>query len=75
MDRFEGVPRAYRKETMKIHILGTNQYHIKALVYVSCSKEGFYARDNYIEKILTGLKENFVQEFDEASYRKHIKLT
>ena len=24
--------------------------------------------------ILAGLKENFVQEIDEASYRKHIKL-
>lgn len=74
LDRFEGVPRAYKKESMKIHILGTNQYHINALVYVSCSKEGFYARDKYIETILAGLKENFVQEIDEASYRKHIKL-
>ena len=63
------VSKSLQKGNDEIHILGTNQYHIKALVYISCSKEGFYARDNYIEKILAGLKENFVQELMKL-YRK-----
>ena len=78
LDKAEGVnmtPPAYKKQMMKIHILGTNNFNYEALVYISCRKEGFYARNNYIEKILEGLKENFVQEFDETSYRKHIKLS
>ncbi len=78
LDKAEGVnmtPPAYKKQMMKIHILGTNNFNSEALVYISCRKEGFYARNNYIEKILDGLKENFVQEFDETSYRKHIKLS
>ncbi len=78
LDRAEGVnmtPQVYRKETMKIQILGTDQFNVEALVYVSNKKEGFYARDDYIETILTGLKQNLVYEFDEMSYRSHIKLT
>ena len=78
LDKAEGVnmtPPVYRKETLKIHILGTDQFNVEALVYVSNQKEGFYARDDYIETILTGLKQNLVYEFDEKSYRSHIKLS
>ena len=37
------TPQVYRKETMKIQILGTDQFNVEALVYVSNKKEGFYA--------------------------------
>ena len=38
LDKAEGVnmtPSVYRKETMKIHILGTDQFNVEALVYIS----------------------------------------
>ncbi len=78
LDRAEGVNMsspAYKKEYLNVQVLGTNCFDFKSLVYVSMRKEGFYARDNYIELILDGLKENLVTDFDEKSYKAHIKLT
>ena len=69
------TPQVYRKETMKIKFWELTSLYVEALVYVSNKKEGFFARDDYIETILTGLKQNLVYEFDEKSYRSHIKLT
>ena len=62
-----------KKDTMKLHVLGSRCFECEALVYVSLRPEGFYARTGYIEGILEGIKEDLVQNVDEKSYRCHIK--
>ena len=76
LDRAEGInlnPPAYKKASMKVHVLGSSCFECEALVYVSLRPEGFYARTGYIEGILEGIKEDLVQNVDEKSYRCHIK--
>ena len=76
LDRAEGInlnPPVYKKETMKVHVLGSGSFECEALVYVSLKPEGYFARRGYIEGILEGIKEDLIQNFDEKSYRCHIK--
>ena len=76
LDRAEGVnlnPPAYKKNKMKVHVLGSGCFECEALVYVSLRPEGFFARRGYIEGILKGIKEDLVQNIDEKTYRCHIK--
>jgi len=75
LDRAEGVnmnPPSYRKEFLKVHVLGTDSFQLESLVYISLRKEGFYAKKMYIENILKGFKESLIQNFDESKYKKHI---
>ena len=75
LDKAEGVnmnPPSYKKEYLKVHVLGTGSFDCESLVYISLRKEGFYAKDMYIEDILDGFKESLIQNFDEKEYTKHI---
>ena len=60
LDKAEGVnmtPPAYKKQMMKIHILGTNNFNYEALFTFHAEKKVFM-QEITISKILEGLKEN-----------------
>ena len=77
LDKAEGInlnPPVYKKEIMKVHVLGSGSFECEALVYISLKPEGYFARQGYIEGILKGIKEDLVQNLNEKSYRCHIKF-
>lgn len=76
LDLREGVRiNIYRKEILKVHALYSGFEDFKALVYISNSEEGFFAKDGYIEEIVEGLKREKVPVDDFNIYLDHIRTT
>ena len=75
LDLREGVKiNIYRKENLKVEtVVGFDE--IEAMVYISNSDEGFFAKDGYIEEIVEGLKKQKVPIDDFNIYLQHIRRT